>query len=164
MDRFKEGCENICLCFRSLKTEKDSTLTFLILVLSDIYPLCLWFACRYPCGPFALSFPNLFCQTTAFFCLLFKLFTQKLWTLNLTTDQKEMTEINPFLTLRWIWAWKLCLMIKIYDFECSGSNSPLAFIYPYIFLGPPCDCVSWKEIFFSLTPNHEIFIYFFFSV
>lgn len=52
----------------SIHVLKFKALTFLILVLSDIYLLCLWFAYRYPYWhPFALSSPNPSCQTTASF-------------------------------------------------------------------------------------------------
>lgn len=139
-----DGCKKNRLGLK-LKAQKSSILTFLILVLSDIYPLCLWFACQYPCGPFAPSSPNLSCQTTAFWSFKFQKSVQNwirnLWiftnfSLNLTANRREMTEINPFLMLRWVWAWKLFswwLKFIILNVQASSARWHL-FIF-YIFWG-----------------------------
>lgn len=118
--------------------QMERVLTFLILVLSDIYPLCLWFACRYPCGRlFAPSCPSLSCQTAAS-SLFLATSTNRLNHNHLSNHSDTKTDtfgwarfvdhgcnLYPFTTTEQeiLWASYVSesLMIKIYEFVCFGS-------------------------------------------
>lgn len=135
---------DLCLCNKDI-----NPLTFLVLVLNDIYLLYLWFACRYPCdhlsGP---SSQNPSCQTAAFSVCCFRISKNFIRRLGLLQIQTLLTPFSfcplfPSVFLRpkkWLsilvgaalrkYVFE-SLMIKIYYFSWSIDNYFSFFGLPY---------------------------------